>query len=324
MTNSRLIPCEDNYNPFCFFEDEKPSIPENGRFKIYHDGSHYVATLSCYRRSGKKQYRSKRKDYDMLFQNLYANALRFRYNRSETTGYIRENMIKLFPDFECLDEYIEKHLKMSLHNLYARKKRFRRKGYLNKWNYFVTFTYDDKKHSAETFRQKIRKCLSNLHTRRGWRYMGVFEQAPETGRLHFHGLLYVPDGEMIGSIIEETEYSTAQHCMQTIHSNSFFSESFGRNDFDEITSAELKYGHTIDYIMKYIGKTNERIVYSRGIPTEVCKDLTDTEIITSFTDYVTKYVLFDNAVSWEKDIMHSTGYKQISIIDIICNPPLSA
>ena len=154
--------------------------------------------------------------------------------------------------------------------------------------------------------------------------MGVFEQAPETGRLHFHGLLYVPDGEMIGSITEETEYSTAQHSMQTVRINSFFAKSFGRNDFDEITTAELKYGHTIEYIMKYIGKTNERIVYSRGIPTEVCKELTDTEIVTSFTDYVTKYVLFDNAVSWEKDIMHYTGYEQISIIDIICNPPLSA
>ena len=119
----------------------------------------------------------------------------------------------------------------------------------------MTFTYNDKFHDEDTFRRKLRRCLSNLHTRRGWRYMGVFERAPETGRLHFHGLLYVPAGEMLGKLEEKTDYSTAQGKMQTHNENSFFERWYGRNDFEEITPSQLEYGDSVEYILKYIGKT---------------------------------------------------------------------
>lgn len=99
--------------------------------------------------------------------------------------------------------------------------------------------------------------------------MGVFERAPETGRLHFHALLYVPDGEMIGTITEKQDYSTKQHKMQTTHENDFFAERFGRNDFAELSAGELQHGNTIGYILKYIGKTGEKITYSRGIRGEI-------------------------------------------------------
>lgn len=77
--------------------------------------------------------------------------------------------------------------------------------------------------------------------------MGVFERAPETGRLHFHALLYVLDGEMIGTITEKQDYSTKQHKMQTTHENDFFAERFGRNDFAELSAGELQHGNTIGY-----------------------------------------------------------------------------
>ncbi len=159
----------------------------------------------------------------------------------------------------------------------------------------MTFTYNDKFHDEDTFRRKLRRCLSNLHTRRGWRYMGVFERAPETGRLHFHGLLYVPAGEMLGKLEEKTDYSTAQGKMQSRNENSFFERWYGRNDFEEITPSQLEYGDSVEYILKYIGKTNERIVYSRGIPTEICMVLSPKDIITEMKDdFVLKYVIFDD------------------------------
>ena len=151
--------------------------------------------------------------------------------------------------------------------------------------------------------------------------MGVFEYAPETGRLHFHGLLYVPSGQMIGKITEIKDYSTAQGKMQITHINSFFAEGFGRNDFEELNSMELKKGNTLNYLLKYIGKTGERIVYSRGIPTEICKTLSEREIVGEMKDFVAKFVLFDDTIDWERDIMHYTHYKQITVIDILCNPP---
>lgn len=153
--------------------------------------------------------------------------------------------------------------------------------------------------------------------------MGVFEYAPETGRLHFHGLLYVPDGEMISSLTEKKDYSTAQGKIQITHSNNFFAANFGRNDFEEINKMAIEHGNTIEYMLKYIEKQGERIVYSRGIPTEICKKMTGTDIITAFVDYVEKYVLFDNVISWESDIMHFTP-KQMTLIDVMCNPPRGA
>lgn len=321
MNYANLIPVSDNeFNPFFFGESEQPA--EKPYYKIYHDGGHYIATrCGCKRKT--VPHKHSREDIDILFDSLYVTAMQDSLKGDDMITYIKAGILLLFPDYPALDKYIADKIERKLHNLYARKKRFRRKANLNKWNYFVTFTYDDSKHDADSFRAKLRKCLSNLHTRRGWRYMGVFERAPETGRLHFHGLIYIPDGEHIGTITEKTDYSTAQGKMQTTHENDFFHKAFGRNDFEELNEMELKHGQTLNYLLKYIGKTGERIVYSRGIPTEIYRKLNDDEIVTEMDDFGIKYILFDDVISWERDIMHFK-YKQMSIIDLICNPPRTA
>lgn len=319
--------------PLPFFDDTPllSNVPTERYYKIYHDGGHFIATLTARSQMKRTPKNPVRKDIDILFDSLFRAAIRQGLNNfdkkskkyrniREMTDFIRNGIVKLFPDYPNIDGYIEQKIKRKYHNIGVRKKRFRRKAYLNRWNYFVTFTYDDKKHTPETFRAKLRKCLSNLHTRRGWRYMGVFEYAPETGRLHFHGLVYVPDGEMISHLTEKKDYSTSQGKIQITHSNDFFAENFGRNDFEEINEMAIEHGRTPGYILKYIEKQDERIVYSRSIPTEICKKMTDTDIITSFVDYVEKYILYDNVISWETDVMHFAS-KQMTFIDIMCNPP---
>lgn len=324
MNAVELQPLDDLAGcPFPFLDE--PAQPTKQFYKIYHDGGSYIATR-CFRSQLKRKGNShSREAIDILFDSLYYQATKdgLKDTKLETpfTDYIKTGILKVFPYFANVDKYIEEKVKRKRHNLQVRKKRFRRKANLNCWNYFVTFTYDDNKQTPDSFRKKLRRCLSNLHTRRGWRYMGVFECAPETGRLHFHGLLYVPDGEMIGRLTEKQDYSTAQQKMQTRTENSFFEKAFGRNDFTGLSEMQLKYGHTLEYIVKYIGKTDEKIVYSRGIPTEVYKKLTEDSIITEFTDFVEKFVLFDNVVDWEEDILRYKYKKQMSIIDILCNPP---
>lgn len=308
-----------------FRNDEKLPFNTDDAYKIYNDGGHCVATKFYRSPFAHIGHNNERTDIDIAFDSLYAEAMKkgLRDGKSEKplTELIKSEIVLLFPDYPDLDDFIADKIRRKRRNLAVRKKRFRRKANLNKWNYFVTLTYDDKKQTAETFRAKLRKCLSNLHTRRGWRYMGVFETAPSTGRLHFHGLLYVPDYEMVGKLNERRDYSTAQGKMQITHINDFFAERFGRNDFTAISESELKHGHTLEYILKYIGKTNERIVYSRGIPTEIYKRLTDNDIVTDFIDYVTKYVLFDDVVDWTKDVLKLRNYRQMTIIDLFCNPP---
>lgn len=86
---------------------------------------------------------------------------------------------------------------------------------------------------------------------------------------------------------------------------------------------ELKNGNAIDYLLKYISKTGERIVYSRGIRSEICMKLPAKEIVTGMYDYVQKFVLFDDTVSWERDVMHYQP-KQLSILDLLSRTPQAA
>lgn len=178
MSYANLIPVPDNeFNPF-FFDEPQP--PVETYYKIYHDGGHYIATrCGCKRKT--VPHRHSREDIDILFDSLYTAAMQDGLKGDEMTAYIKAGILLLFPDYPALDKYIAEKIERKLRNLYARKKRFRRKANLNRWNYFVTFTYADGNQDEYTFRKKLRKCLSNLHTRRGWRYMGVFECATRNG-----------------------------------------------------------------------------------------------------------------------------------------------
>lgn len=299
-----------------FFDDKT----DERLYTIYNDGGHYIAVPRLKRSKKGVSTSHELTAHEIAFNSLYACAARNGLEKQALADYVQGELSALFPDITDVGGFVAEKMLRKQKSLYARKKRFRRKAYLNVWNYFVTITYDDKKHDEESFRKKLRRCLSNLHTRRGWKYMGVFEYAPETHRLHFHAIMYIPDGEMIGAIDELKDYSTAQGQMQVTHSNSFFAESFGRNDFEMLNEQELRHGGTINYLLKYISKTGERIVYSRGIPTEICRKVKDKDIATTMLDYVTKYLLFDDVIKYERDIARYNR-KQMSIIDIFCNPP---
>ena len=297
-----------------FFDELAP--PDEMYYKIYHDGGHYVGTLCVPQQKKGKRTRGSNEAIDILFDSLYSNGLNCGLKHGDLSEYIRDGVLDMYPHYPEVDDFIKEKIKRKLHNIHVRKKRFKRKAYLNHWNYFVTFTYDDNKQSEESFRKKLRKCLSNLHTRRGWKYMGVFERAEDGGRLHFHGLLYVPDGEMISRIEEKRDYSTAQQKMQITHSNLFFAETFGRNDFEYIDEVLVRKTHNIDYILKYISKSSEKVVYSRGIPAEVCKKVHRNMIAADYFDFVTKYVFFDEVIEWETDVAHYVP-RQLDMRDII-------
>ena len=272
--------------------------PFGAYFKIYSDGNHFVGTRILF--DVKKSCHVKHKsDMDKLFDNLYFEAVKQNLRNDKLKEYIKTGLLAEYGEIIHLDNYLDKHIKSKIHNLYARLKRFRRKVNLNKWNYFTTITYDSEKMDEDTFRRKLRKCLSNLHTRRNWRYMGVFEFSPEENRLHFHAMMYIPNGEMVGKIFEEKSYSTKKKSMQVAHINTFFQKTFGRCDFASISNEDLKYGGTANYLTKYLNKTGEKIVYSRGILSEICLFVDNKDIATIYTDFVLKFVLFDDVISSE-------------------------
>lgn len=197
-----------------------------------------------------------------------------------------------------------------MRNIWQREKRFRRKAYLNRWNFFVTFTYDGKKHTEETFIKRLRKCLANLHTRRGWRYIGVTERGEENGRFHYHFLMYIPDGQMVGKLYKKRDYSKKRGTVQETICNEFFERKFGRNDFEELIM-NVNGGNAVEYCLKYMRKTNSRGIYSRGTPAELTKELDKTyafaaeivnDKIRDFDNYAQRWVLFDGVIDYDRDI----------------------
>lgn len=264
---------------------------------VYHDGSHYVAYEKI---KSKRNFEKGRKfnepsEMDKAFDELYFQALKNNLSIKEQKEFVENGIAELFGNAgEILEKWIEQKFDVKLKNIALRKKRFERKAYLNNWNYFVTFTYDDKKQSEDEFKTKLRKCLNNFSSRRGWKIMGVWEYGAKEERLHFHALLHVPEGQMVGTINRVERYSKRKHKMVSSNENDFFFKRFGMNDFAPISKKNLSRGKTLDYILKYISKTNEKIVYSRGIADKFIDDIQEDDVVAEMEDFVIKYILFDD------------------------------
>ena len=132
--------------------------------------------------------------------------------------------------------------------------------------------------------------------------MGVFEYGELNGSIHFHALIYIPEGEMIGELVKRREYSTKRGGRRTRYGNTFFDEYFGISDFQEVNPVLIKRGGTSRYLVKYLTKTGEKMVYSRGLPDVIYKELSDNDVVGTYFDFVTKYVLWDEVLDWERDI----------------------
>ena len=235
-----------------------------------------------------------------LFEELYIEA--FTVKRSERKQYILERMKPYFKYEESAKAYVDKGFERKRHNLISRRIRLMRKIYLHgHWTHFVTFTYDDKKHSEDSFKKKLKSTLWNFTKRKGWQYVGVWERSPEKQRLHFHGLMDIP--EMVGEIIEVKDYSPIKKAVQVTFQNTYFNERFGRSDFKAIDSNELL-GQAMRYLVKYIEKTGEKIVYSKGLPAYFISDVNEDDILCNINDddKPMKFLLFDDFACWDEGV----------------------
>ncbi len=210
-----------------------------------------------------------------------------------------ETMSPYFKDKESATTYVDKALLRKYKNFIARRIRMTRKANLADFNYFVTFTYNDALHTEGTFRKKLKNTLSLLSYRKGWKYIGVWERSPEKKRLHFHGMFYIPDGTLPGEMKEVSGYSFSEHKRKKTHENSYFRERFGRNDFEHMIS-EFMLDGAVTYILKYIEKSGEKIVYSRGLPQFFISDIMEDDVICPIGEEDQKLLLFDNFSCWDE------------------------
>ena len=124
--------------------------------------------------------------------------------------------------------------------------------------------------------------------------MGVWERAPESNRLHFHGLFNIPANTLPGELKEVSDYDTRAHKMRTTFQSTYFNERYGRSDFKEIDERENRLGNALAYLMKYMEKTGEKIVYSKNLPQYFISDIMDDDIVCTIGQEDRKLLLFDN------------------------------
>lgn len=267
--------------------------------KVYFDGSHYIAIPKTTNPSAKKNNRFKDSETD---EKKHAFNEAYKGTKAKGKEERQEELTKkLRPHFETEEqttEFVNAELERIKRNLIVRRMRLARKINLGEWDYFCTFTYDDKKHTEESFKRKLADTFKKLRQRYEWEYLGVWERSPENNRLHFHGLFYVP--KMKGELVERRDYSTKNHRMQTTLQNTYFTKRFGRNDFDPINQKTLNQASA--YLMKYISKSGERIVYSKGTATYFISDIMDDDVVCTIGQEDRKLLLFDDFSCFDEGV----------------------
>lgn len=235
-----------------------------------------------------------------LFEQLYKELL---FNKkSERRKKIIDAMSPYFKDEESTVEYVDRNLERKHRNLIARRIRLTRKANLQNFNYFVTFTYSDDLHTEDSFRKKIKSTLGHFSSRKQWRYIGVWERSPEKKRLHFHGVFNIPNDTMPGLLYEKSDYSFNKHRRVVTVQNTYFNDRFGRCDFEKIEGYGTL-GEALAYIMKYIEKSGEKIVYSKGLPQFFISDIMTNDMVSPIGLEDSKLLLYDNFKCWDEGIL---------------------
>lgn len=272
--------------------------------KIYYDGSHYLAIPQGSYPSGKgckKQHKviptPEQIDLKEKFETAYRESKKLPYKKQD--AFLDEQLqASIFDDTQRKDFLAENK---------DRKKRNRSKKYsllwrkvrLQRWNYFVTLTFDSAKHTPETFKARLKDTLKKLVQRKGWKYIGVWERGNENARLHFHGIFVIPDGQMVGELEQVSDYSTKRRRRQTKLQNTYFYKRFGLNEFEEISSRDVE--RSVKYLIKYLDKDGGRLCQGGNIKPYFLSTVLDEDIVMPYDEEGRKYILADNFTCIDQD-----------------------
>ena len=221
-----------------------------------------------------------------LFDELYDTwlSVKWKTRRNMLIGALKPYFEN---DYKKTVAFVYSNLDRRRHNTGSRYRRARNKCNLNRFNYFVTFTYSDAKMDRETFYKKLRAYLKNKVNRSGWKYYGVWEGWDGKKRLHFHALMYIPDGTMPGELVEDKSYNTSKHKMKVTTGNTEFNEKFGRSDVQEIIEP-LK-AQAYQYVLKYLNKGGKAMV-SKNCPEHISGWVKRVELLCEMEKRENRYI----------------------------------
>ena len=279
--------------------------------KIYNDGSHYIAIPQTNNSTKRKKSPTKTVCMGMelptstnktdktatepltpkeRFEKIYRENNGKR--KAEKIEILTEELKRDFKTEEEAREFIQRNMERLQRNKIVRKTRLARKINLNEWNFFCTFTYSNEKHTEDSFQQGLFDVLKRMVYRKGWKYIGVWERG-ERSRLHFHGIFYIPENGMPGKLERRSDYNFSERKRHIIMQNTYFNDKFGRNDFNKL-NVKREIMDSARYLMKYIEKSGEKLIYSRNIPTYFISDIMDDDVLSTIGQEDRKLLLADD------------------------------
>ena len=96
--------------------------------------------------------------------------------------------------------------------------------------------------------------------------------------------------------VEDYNFNTRKR--QITHQNTYFNDRFGRSDFEELDKDNV--GSAVAYIVKYIEKSGEKLVYSKGLPQFFLSDIMDEDIVCPCGLEDKKLLLYDDFGCWDE------------------------
>lgn len=232
-----------------------------------------------------------------IFEKLYKEHL---YDsRWKRKREIIKGMLPYCKDYEDAKLFTELNLRRKRNNLIARRIRMTRKANLQDFTHFVTFTYSDALHTEQSFKKSLGTCLRHYADRKGWKCMGVWERSPEKQRLHFHGIFYIPEGTMPGQMMDVNDFNFKSKKRKITHQNTYFNEYYGRSDFEKIEN-DFALQDAMNYLIKYIEKSGERIVYYGDLPQYFVSDVMEDDILCPYGEDGRIFILADSFGCWDE------------------------
>ena len=221
-----------------------------------------------------------------LFDSLYDSYVKLKWKQKRNA--LISAFLPYHKHYHSAAEFVDKNMIRRKHNKNSRYLRAYRKCTLNRFNYFVTFTYDDKKMRVDEFKQRLKNYLSNKVKRNGWKYLGVWEGWDGSVRLHFHALIFIPDGTLPRENFVETKYNPVTQRTETHTRNTEFNEKFGLSTIEEVIPQLA--GCAYHYVLKYLDKGGKLMV-SRNCPGYVTGYIKKKELFIPMPSNEYKYAL---------------------------------
>lgn len=282
-------------------EPENKNYPDS---KVYYDGSHYIAIPQGSYPSGKgikKQHIAtltpEQNERKHAFENAYAESKKLPYE--QRAEFVDDRLKDTIPDDTERTAFIAENKERKQRNRSKKYTLLWRKVRLQRWNWFVTLTYDSSKCNEKEFKAKLTDTLKKMVQRHKWKYIGVWERGGENGRLHFHGIFVIPDGEMVGEIVSVSDYSTKRKRVQKKLQNTYFLKRFGLNEFVEINEHDVE--HSVQYIIKYIEKEGGRLCQGGDIKPYLVANILGEDVLTAYGAEDKKLLLFDDFTCIDQD-----------------------